>query len=296
MQEDKIQFSDLIVGTMRLGSWGVNMTTHELERFVDECLDLGLNDFDHADIYGHYTEEDNFGKVLARRPDLKSKIQITTKCGIKLITENRPDHAIKSYDSTKKHIIWSTENSLKSLNVDVLDVMLIHRPDILLNPHEIAETFTRLKEQGKVKYFGVSNFTPSQFELLNSFFPLITNQVEISILQRNAFNDGTLDQCMRLDVTPTCWSPLGGGNMFGVPSDDVVMRIQSICKELEDKYNASLDQLILAFLFKHPSGIVPVLGTSKIERIKKAKLAKGIDLSHEDWYKIWTAAIGDEVA
>lgn len=296
MDKDKLEFSDLIVGTMRLGTWGVNMDTDELERFIDECLELGLNDFDHADIYGHYTEEENFGKVLARRPDLKTKLQITTKCGIKLITKNRPSHSIKSYDTTKNHIIWSAENSLKMLNVDVLDVMLIHRPDILFNPYEVAEAFTQLQEKGMVKYFGVSNFTPSQFELLNSFFPLITNQVEISILQRNAFTDGTLDQCMRLGVKPTAWSPFGGGSLFGTTDDEVVQRIQTTSKDLMEKYDVGLDQLLLSFLFKHPSGIIPVLGTSKIERIKKAKAAKQINLNHEDWYKIWSAAIGGEVA
>ena len=136
------------------------MSTNELEKFIDACIDLGFNDFDHADIYGHYTEEERFGRVIKRRPDLKYKIQITTKCGIRLETPNRPSHQIKSYDSTADHLIWSAENSLTQLGVDCLDIMLIHRPDVLMNPHEIAEAFEKLRSAGKVKTFGVSNFTP----------------------------------------------------------------------------------------------------------------------------------------
>lgn len=296
MGKEKIEFSPVIVGTMRLGSWGVNMSTEELEKFIDACLDLGLSDFDHADIYGHYVEEENFGKVLARRPEIRSKIQITTKCGIKLVCNNRPDHKIKSYDATKEHILWSAENSLKKLNVDVLDVLLIHRPDFIMNPAEIAEAFTQLEKEGKVKHFGVSNFTPSQFELLHSYIPLVTNQVEISVLHRNAFEDGMLDQCLRHSITPTAWSPFGGGNMFGAPMDDVVLRIQNVCEDLKEKYNAGLDQILLAWLYKHPAGIVPVLGTSKVERLQSALEAKSITLTHEEWYDIWTEACGEEVA
>ncbi len=294
--ETSIKFSPIIIGTMRLGDWGVKMTTNELEKFIDQCLDLGLNDFDHADIYGHYTEEANFGKVLKRRPDLKSKVQITTKCGIQLTTPNRPHHQIKSYNSTKSHILASAENSLKELSVDCLDLLLIHRPDYLMNAAEIAEAFQKLKQEGKVNYFGVSNFTPSQFELLNSVTPLVTNQVEISLLHRNAFEDGTLDKCQQLGIRPTAWSPLGGGSIFSDKENLTIKRIRESADSLCEKYNISLDQLLLAWLLKHPSGILPVLGTSKMSRIEKAKTALQIELSHEDWYLLWEAAIGEEVA
>lgn len=293
--EIEIEFSPLVIGTMRLGEWGIKMTTNELERFIDECIDLGLNDFDHADIYGHYTEESNFGKVIKRRSDLKSKVQITTKCGILLITPNRPHHKIKSYNSTKDHILFSAENSLQELGVDQLDLLLIHRPDFLMNPHEIAEAFTRLKKEGKVKTFGVSNFTPSQFEMLNSFFPLVTNQVEISLLHRNAFQDGTLDQCLRLGITPTAWSPFGGGEIFSKSEKPEIIRIQKTAKELAKKYNASIDQILLAWILKHPAGIIPVLGSTKIARIKTALAALPMKITHEEWYELWEAAVGNEV-
>ena len=294
-KETSIKFSPLIIGTMRLGEWGVKMPTNELEKFIEQCLDLGLNDFDHADIYGGYTEEANFGSVLKRRPDLKSKVQITTKCGIQLITPNRPHHQVKSYNSTKGHIIASAENSLKDLGIDHIDLLLIHRPDYLMNATEIAEAFEKLKTAGKVKYFGVSNFTPSQFELLNSVTPLVNNQVEISLLQRNTFDDGTLDQCQRLGITPTAWSPFGGGSIFSDEANSTIERIRKDAKPLCEKYNIELDQLLLAWLLKHPSGIIPVLGTTKFSRIEKAKAALDIELSIQDWYRLWEAAAGEEV-
>jgi len=295
MDNEKINFAPLIIGTMRLGEWGAKMNTNELERFIDACLDLELNDFDHADIYGHYTEEGNFGKVIKRRPDLKSKIQITTKCGIKLVTENRPHHKIQSYDSSKNHIITSAENSLKELAVDQIDLLLLHRPDFLMNPHEIAEAFEVLKKNGKVKNFGVSNFTPSQFEMLNSFTPLVNNQVEISLLHLNPFQDGTLDQCLKLNIQPTAWSPFGGGKIFTESDDPRNNRIQKVAKELSEKYNASLDQILLAWLLKHPSSIIPIVGSTKISRIKTAKEALQINLSHEEWYQLWEASVGEPV-
>lgn len=293
---EKVSFSPLIIGTMRLGEWGSNLSTDQLEQFIDTCLDLGLKDFDHADIYGHYTEEERFGQVIKRRPDLKSKIQITTKCGIRLVTPNRPQHQLKSYDATKKHLIWSAENSLKKLGVDTLDVLLIHRPDYLMNPHEIAEAFQQLKQEGKVQHFGVSNFTPSQFELLHSITPLVTNQIEVSLLHRHAFEDGTLDQCMRLGITPTAWSPYGGGAIFSETQDEKILTIKKVLQQLAESHNASIDQILLAFILKHPSGIIPIMGSSKIERIRTAKEALNIQLSHEDWYKLWEAALGEEVA
>ncbi|MEL6863038.1 MAG: aldo/keto reductase [Bacteroidota bacterium] len=291
-----IAFSPIIIGTMRLGNWGSNLSTDELEKFIDACLELGFKDFDHADIYGHYTEEERFGQVIKRRPDLKSKIQITTKCGIRIVTPNRPQHHIKSYDATAEHIIWSAENSLKQLGVDCLDVMLIHRPDYLMDPHEVAEAFHQLENDGKVKAFGVSNFSPSQFETLNSFFPLLTNQVEISLLHRNAFEDGTLDQCLRLGIRPTAWSPFGGGRIFTDTTSPEIQKIKAVIDQLGETHKASSDQILLAFLRKHPSGILPIIGSSKITRIQSAHQALDIKLSHEEWYRLWEAAIGEEVA
>ncbi len=296
MTNEKIKFSPIIVGTMRLGAWGAKMNTSELERFVESCLEMGLNDFDHADIYGHYTTEEDFGKLLQSNSSLRSKIQITTKCGIKLVSENRPDYSINSYDSSKQHIIQSAENSLQFLSTDYLDLLLIHRPDFLMNPHEIAEAFQILKTSGKVKHFGVSNFTPQQFDLLNQFTPLATNQVEISIKHLNCFEDGTLLQCQKHNITPTAWSPLGGGDVFRLSSDPKILRIREVGNELAKKYNATLDQILLAWLNAHPSEIVSVIGTSKIERVKSSLEALNIKLTKEDWYRLWKSSTGSEIA
>ncbi|MEM9075836.1 MAG: aldo/keto reductase [Bacteroidota bacterium] len=291
----KESISPLIIGTMRLGTWGSQLSTSEYEKFIEGCLELGLKDFDHADIYGHYTTEEDFGKVLESRKDLRDKMRITTKCGIKLISENRPNHSIKSYDLSAKHIFECVDLSLENLKTDYIDVLLLHRPDYLFNPYEIAKVFEQLKQSGKVLEFGVSNFSPSQFDLLHSITTLVTNQVEISILQRNAFEDGTLDQCQKHNIIPTAWSPLGGGSLFGKTTSTEMEAIKKVLDTLGEKYHASHDQILYAWLKKHPAGIVPVLGTSKLERIQTAYKALDIALTHEEWYLLWQAALGREI-
>ncbi len=296
MATSPISFSPFVIGTMRLGAWGAQMNTTQLEAFVEGCLDLGLNDFDHADIYGHYTTEAEFGKLLKQRPDLRQKIQLTTKSGIKLVSDNRPDHHIKSYDSSKEHIIASAEKSLNYLSTDHIDLLLIHRPDYLMDPHEIAEAFDQLRSSGKVLHFGVSNFTPAQFELLHSFTPLVNNQIEASIMHLNPFEDGTLLQCQKHGIKATAWSPLGGGTIFQESDDPKILRIQSAGKAMAKKHGVQLDQLLMAWLLKHPAGIIPVLGTSKLERVKDTMKALDIQLSREEWYTLWKASTGEEIA
>lgn len=293
--QEILNFSPLIIGTMRLGEWGVNMSSNELEKFIDQCVDLGLKDFDHADIYGHYTEEGNFGKVLSRRPDLRSEVQITTKCGIKLTTERRPSHSLKSYDSTSEHIIFSAEQSLKELNIDCIDLLLIHRPDYLMDAAEVARAFEKLKVSGKVKHFGVSNFSTSQVALLQAHTPLASHQIEASLLHRNPLDDGSLDQCQLTNMIPTAWSPFGGGRIFSKDDDPQLDRIRKTALEIGEKYDAGLDQILLAWLLKHPAGIVPIVGSSKISRIETALAATKIKLSHEEWYQLLEAAVGAEV-
>lgn len=292
---ESIQFAPIIVGTMRLGEWGAKMNLAELEKFVEGCLEMGLNDFDHADIYGHYSTESDFGKLLKQNPSLRQKIQITTKGGICLTTERKPEFLTNTYNNSKDHILKQAEESLRLLETDYLDLLLIHRPDFLMDPHEIAEAFTHLKAQGKVKHFGVSNFTPIQFDILNSIFPLETNQVEISITRLDAFEDGTLLQCQKNRIAPTSWSPLGGGKVFEKIADEQILRIQKVGNELAEKYQAGLDQILLAWLIKHPAGIIPVIGTSKIERVKSALGACKIELTRQDWYLLWKASTGKDI-
>lgn len=296
MSSESIFKVPLSIGTMRFGKWGANMSTDALRQFIDECLALGLSNFDHADIYGGYTTEEDFGEVLQGNSSLRNQLQIVTKCGIKMVCDNRPSYKIKSYDSGKEHIITSVENSLKNFRTDYIDILLLHRPDYLMDPAEIAETFESLKTSGKVKHFGVSNFTTSQFDLINSFTPLVTNQVEASILHVDPFGDGTFDQCLMKGVTPMAWSPYGGGAIFSKETDERIERIKKVANPLCEKYDCTLDQLLLAWLCLHPSGIIPVLGSSKIERIKAALKATKITIEKEDWYDLWQASTGETIA
>lgn len=296
MSEETVFESPLSVGTMRLGKWGANMNTVALQGLVEECLALGLTNFDHADIYGDYTTEADFGKIFLDNPSLRIELELVTKCGIKMVGDNRPKHRLKSYDSGKEHIMASVENSLKSLKTDYIDVLLLHRPDYLMDPEEIAETFDKLRSSGKVRHFGVSNFTPSQFQLIHSAIPLVTNQIEASIMHLDAFKDGTLDQCLLEGVTPMAWSPYGGGAIFSSEGDKRTERIKETGISLCEKYDCSLDQLLLAWLCMHPSGIMPILGTSQIKRIKAALEATDIVIDREDWYDLWQASTGQTIA
>ncbi len=288
--------STIIMGTMRLGAWGANYKTKQWQQFIEDCLEIGVTTFDHADIYGDYTTEADFGKVLKANPALRDKLQIITKCGIRRVCDNRPQHRIKSYDSSAEHIIWSVENSLKKLHTDHIDLMLLHRPDWLMNPEEVATAFDKLQDSGKVSYFGVSNFKPSQVEMLEDCFPLVTNQVEISLLNRNSFEDGTLDQCLTYGIRPQAWSPMGGGKIFHAQDDQQVIRIQQAAAPLIKKYDAALDQILLAWLLKHPAKIQPILGTTKIERVRSAVKAIKIELTSAEWYGLWQAATGTTIA
>jgi len=283
-----------IVGCMRWGVWGAHFTTKQYEQIIDQCLSIDLTIFDHADIYGHYTTEADFGNALKGNTSLRDKIQIITKCGINMLTPNRPHHQIKSYDTSANHIIKSVEHSLQNFHTDYIDTLLIHRPDILINVEEVAETISNLKKLGKIKTFGVSNFTTSQVALLNKYIPIEHHQIEISVTKLNAFEDGTLDQCQLENIKAQSWSPMGNG-LFKEQNEKNT-RILHTAKELANHYNCSQNQILLAFLYAHPSQIVPVIGTTKFERIKEAKKAMEIELSREDFYKLWSASTGKEVA
>jgi predicted oxidoreductase len=288
-------FSRIAVGMWRLNDW--KFTGKQLLDFVSRTLELGFTTIDHADIYGGYTCEELFGKVFSMNPSLRQKMQLVTKCGIKLVSPKRPENTFHGYDTSKAHIMKSVENSLKNLKTDYLDVLLIHRPDPLMNADVVATAVSELKQTGKVRFFGVSNFTPFQFDLLQSRldFPLVTNQVEISVLKMDALHDGTLDQCQKLRISPMAWSPFGGGELFTGNSEKAIRlrnELQKIGDELGGK---SLDQVALAWLLLHPSHIVPVLGTGNFERVKSAAEAVNIHLSRDQWFRIWTASNGYEV-
>ncbi|MFN2289712.1 MAG: aldo/keto reductase family oxidoreductase [Anaerolineae bacterium] len=289
------QVSRLVWGLWRLAGW--HLCDAELLGLVHACLDLGITTFDLADIYGDYACEGIFGRALALEPGLRQRIQLVTKCGIKLVSDRRPSHRIKHYDTSQAHILASVEHSLRMLHTDHLDLLLIHRPDPLMDADEVAAAFDDLRGSGKVLHFGVSNFSPGQFDLLASRldFPLVTNQVEISVLDMDLLHDGTVDQCQRLRIAPMAWSPLAGGRLFDGDDAQAVRVRQALAEAGEQLGGATLDQVALAWLLRHPARIVPIVGSGKIERLRRAAGAFEYQLSRQQWFTIWTASTGHEV-
>ena len=286
-----MKFSPIIIGTMRWGIWGANHSTKIAQKLIETCLSEGFYTFDHADIYGDYTTEKLFGDALSDMHIKREEIQLISKCGIEMPCKNR-NYQIKSYNYSKEHIIKSVENSLENLQTDYLDLLLLHRPSPLMNPGEIAETFDELWEQKKVRHFGVSNFSVSQFELINDAFPIITNQMEISLNKTDAFYNGTLDQMLLKKLRPMAWSVMG--NYFTQPSAQNA-RIKKVLDELCTKYGAEENHILLAFLFLHPAQILPVIGTSKGQTIKDLKKSLDLKLDREDWFRLLQASEGKEV-
>jgi len=287
--------SRIVAGVWKWGQWSANLTTKEESNLIQACIEAGISTFDHADIYGDYEEERRFGESFKAIGIAREDIQIVTKCGIKLISANRPDHRIKCYDTTSKHIHLSVENSLRTLQTEYIDLLLIHRPSPLMDFQEIGDTFHQLKASGKVKHFGVSNFNTKQYQSLNAFFPLVTNQVEASLIHLDPFLDGTFDMHQELKTKPMIWSPLGSGKLFGNQGDPQVERINNVAQTLCEKYNCTFSQIYLAFLLKHPANLIPVLGTSKIPRILEAKAALEISIDNDEWFELWIAAMGEDV-
>lgn len=280
------EFSRIIAGVWNWADETIN------ERCIAAALDCGITTFDHADIYGQYTIEELFGKILKQQPGLRNKMQLVTKCGIKLIVDNKPEHKIKHYDTTYVHIIQSVETSLKNLGTDRIDLLLIHRPDPLLNPQEVAKAFEDLYEKGKVLHFGVSNFTTTQFEMLQSFLsmPLVTNQLEVSLFKSDYLFNGVSDVMMKHHAGIMAWSPLGSGKYFDDPE-----KMQAI-GVLADKYKVSTAKLLFAWLLAHPANLFPITGTTKTERIQEAAAALDVKLDRQDWFGMLKVIKGFDVA
>lgn len=287
------QNNTFIHGCWRLDSW--NLSNAGLISFIEQLIELGIDTFDHADIYGNYSCEAIFGAVLRHAPELRQRLKITTKCGIKLPSDKFPDHT-HIYDTSYQHIIAAVNRSLTNLATDYIDTLLIHRPDMLLEGEEVARAFQQLLQEGKVLAFGVSNFLPHQFELLQSYldFPLTTNQVEASVLSHDNFTNGTLDYLRKLRIRPQIWSPLAGGRIF---NDDTpnVLRVREALAQIALKHDAKLEQIALAWLLRHPSKMQIILGSGKIERIREMLASANIQLSRDEWFKIWTAYTGHDI-
>ena len=292
----KSNFSKIIAGVMKWGQWGAQLNQQDMSKLIDECYEIGVTTFDHADIYGDHTTEGEWGAAFSHSHTSRDKIQIITKCGIMMPSPQMPKIKQKHYDTSQSHIIRSVENSLRNLRTDYIDMLLIHRPSPLMNPNEIMKAMDSLKSSGKVKSFGVSNFTPSQLLLLNSTWDVNANQIEISLFELSAFHDGTLDNCMLYDVMPMAWSPLGGGNLFSSTSSIQLLAKRERLNQVAKKYDWTLDEMVYLFLLHHPAHIRPVVGSSKIERIKVAVDCTHRIISDAQWFEIWNAATGKDVA
>ena len=287
-----LHLSPIVAGLWRLTEWGLDNAG--LQRWIEQALDLGISSFDHADIYGGYAVEERFGDALAGSPGLRQRIQIVTKCGIKLAHPARPTHRINSYDSSAAYVLASVDRSLQALRTDRIDLLLIHRPDLLMDPQELADTFGRLQAAGKVLNFGVSNHAPDQLAMLHRRFALVTNQIEFSPLQMKALSDGTLTQCVDLGLRPMIWSPLGRGRLFS-GADEQVRRVHAVLLELGQAHGVSVATMAFAWILRHPSKPWPITGSGRMQALQEAVAALDVKLSAEDWYRVWEASMGHAV-
>ncbi len=285
------EFSRFVMGYWRLMDW--NMSPRQLVSFIEEHLDLGISTVDHADIYGGYLCEAAFGEAIKLAPGLRQRMEIVTKCGI--ATTAKPEHALGHYITDRDHIVKSAEQSLVNLATDAIDLLLIHRPDPLMDADEVAEAFLALHQSGKVRHFGVSNFTPAQFALLQSRLPftLATNQVELSPVHQPLLLDGTLDQLQQLRVRPMAWSCLGGGRLF---NDEQFQPLRDELAQVAQELNAeTIEQVVYAWVLRLPSQPLPIIGSGKIERVRSAIAAQELNMTRQQWFRIRKAALGYDV-
>jgi predicted oxidoreductase len=288
----KTVLSPIISGTMNWGIWDKNLTAKEMENMIQICIENKITTFDHADIYGSYTTEAAFGKAFQSSKISREKLQLITKCGIQMITENRPENKIKHYEYSKEYIVWSAEESLKKLKTDYVDVFLLHRPSPLMQADEIAEAIEKLKSEGKIIDFGLSNFTSSQTELIRQKTEVSYNQVQFSATHYEAMLDGSLDYMQTHGICPLSWNPLG--TVFREDTKKT-RRLKKLLSDLVKKYSFGSDTLLLAWILKHPAGVVPIAGTVNVARIQSLMKAVELEMDKEDWFAIWTESMGDDV-
>lgn len=287
----KTALSPIIAGTMNWGVWDKNLNTSEMANLINVCLENKITTFDHADIYGGYTTEASFGKALTESKINREKIQLVSKCGIQHISENR-SNKIKHYDYSKEYIIWSVENSLKNLHSDYLDVLLLHRPSPLMNSEEIAEAVEKLKTDGKILDFGLSNFTPSQTDLIRSKTEVSYNQVQFSATDFEAMLNGSLDHMQTNNIRPMAWNPLG--TVFRENTDQT-KRLKTLLADLVSKYHVGSDTILLSWILQHPAKIIPIAGTVNVARLQQLFKATEFKLEREEWFSIWTESMGNQV-
>ena len=281
--------SNIVAGTMNWGIWGKKASKTQMIELIETFIEDNITTFDHADIYGNYTTESDFGFAFNESKIDRKSIQLISKCGIQSISDNR-NTVVKHYDYSKKHIIWSVENSLKNLKTDYLDVLLLHRPSPLMQVDEIVEAIEKLKEEGKILHFGLSNFTTFQSDLIRSKIEVFFNQIQFSATHLEPMLDGNLDYMQLNNIQPMSWNPLG--SVFKDDSEKS-NRIKKTLQLLDKKYNVGFDVLLLSWVMQHPAKVIPVVGTTNLNRIKNLKNIVALEI--QDWFAIWEASIGNKV-
>jgi predicted oxidoreductase len=275
-----------------MAEWG--WTAAQRLAWIEACIDLGATSFDHADIYGGYRVETLFGEALALKPSLRQRLQLVSKCGIQIVSPLHPQHRAHCYDTSAAHVEASVERSLRALSTDHLDLLLIHRPDPLLDADEVAACFARLRHSGKVLAFGASNFTPAQFALLHSRIPLATNQVECSLLHLAPLHDGTFDQAQQLRLAPMIWSPLAGGRLL---TDEGIeaRRVRASLVAVAEQLGVSMTTVAYAWLRRLPCAAHPIVGSHRIDAVREAAAALDLCMDAPTWHQLWSAAAGQDL-
>ena len=283
-----MNLSRIISGTMNWGTWGANYSKQEMCQLISESFDSGINSFDHADIYGGYTTEESFGDAFIDTGIKREDVFFISKCGIKYPSEKLPIKT-KHYDYSEDHIIKSVNNSLKYLQTDYLDCLLLHRPSPLMDINIIANTVESLIKSGKIKSFGVSNFTADQMDMFKGKVEILYNQINLSLTHLDHMFDGTLEYMQANKILPMAYSPLG--SYFKEGSN----KIKKVVESLKDKYSCTDYQLLISWLLKHPSKVYPVIGTTKSDRIKKSMKSLKIEIELIDWFELLEASVGKRV-
>lgn len=292
-----VHFSKIVQGFWRANEW--QLSDQALNRFINQLVERGITTMDHADIYGDYQNETLFGKALKLSPQLREQIQIVSKCGIVLPSETQTFTDGHRYDHSHQHSIKSVNHSLERLNVDYLDSLLIHRPSPLMNPDEITDALKELVNEGKIKSFGVSNFNETQYDLLKQSLNhdklhISINQLKLSPYQTDILHNGVMDKMYQNQVKVMAWSPFAGGKLFDT-SDDKSRRLMSVIEPLANKYQVNVSAIMIAWLIKHPNEVMPILGTRSIEKIDAATAGLNVELTDQEWFDIYTAALGRDI-
>lgn len=287
----KTKLSPIVAGVMNWGVWDKNLNTKEMENMINVCLENKITTFDHADTYGDYTTESDFGKAFASSKIAREKMQLISKCGVQLVTESR-NNTIRHYDYSKEYIIWSAENSLRNLQTDYLDVLLLHRPSPLMQADEVAEAVLKLKSDGKIIDFGLASFSASQTELIRQKTEIGYNQVQFSATNYKPMVDGSFDYMEMNNIRPLSGNPLG--SVFREDNSQT-RRLKKLLLSLMEKYNLGSDSILLSWILKHPAKVIPIAGTVNVARIQSLMKAVELELDEEDWFAVWVESMGNDV-